>query len=56
MVKRVQISLSERKLGQILKMPRIGIWYLNLDDKTEALKCVLERKIVSNIEQVIANQ
>ena len=45
-VKGVHISLDERKLGLLLQVPRTRICYLNLPNKSEALKCILERKNV----------
>ena len=42
-VKGVHISLDERKIGQLLEVPRSGASYLSLGNKNEALKCILER-------------
>ena len=56
LVKGVHIVLDERRLGHLLEVPRSGICYLNLTDKVEALKCVLERDNANEIEQLVANQ
>ena len=55
-IKGVQISLFEWKFGQLLEVPRSEIHYLDLNNKTDALKYVLERDDVANIKLVIANQ
>ena len=55
MMKGIHIALDERRLGHLLEVPRSGICYLNLTEKIEALKCVLERKNVNENEQLMTN-
>ena len=38
-----------------MEVPRSGICYLNLIEKSEALKCVLEREDVNENEQLVSN-
>ena len=51
-----RIILNEDKISEILQMPKEGVQILRLEDRTEGLKCILEKEDVSGINLVQANQ
>lgn len=55
MVKNTLIILDERRIGSILEMPTSSICVHRLE-KIDGLKCILERKYVNEMTNLIANQ
>lgn len=54
-VKDVLIVLDAR-IANILEMPRNGLGFLNLENKFDELKVILERDDVMNLKNLQANQ
>ena len=55
-VKGVLIVINESRLGQYLEMPWARTCIPKLTNKSEGLKCILEREDVCEIKRLLANQ
>ena len=55
-VKGTKIVINEDRLSRILGVPKEGKCFLSLDKKGEGLKTILEKKNVTDLRSIQANQ